>query len=73
MFGWAALLQDHPKRIAKAACMEKSTILRLSGGEVLKVLADEPASGFLVMRQLSALITKHLRSQGEKKVAVGVK
>ena len=66
VFGWAALLQDHPKRIAKAACIERSTLLRLSGGEVLKVLADEPASGFLVMRQLSALITKHLRSQGEK-------
>ena len=66
MFDLVALLQDHPKRIAKAACIERSTLLRLSGGEVLKVLADEPASGFLVMRQLSALITKHLRSQGEK-------
>lgn len=66
VFGWAALLQDHPKRIAKAACMEKSTLLRLNGNEVLKVLADEPVSGFLVMRQLSTLITKHLRSQGEK-------
>ena len=66
VFGWAALLPDHPKRIAKAVCMEKSTLLRLSGDEVLKVLADEPASGFLVMRQLSSLITKHLRSQGEK-------
>ena len=46
--------------------MERSTVLRLRGDEVLKVLADEPASGFLVMRQLSTLITKHLRSQGEK-------
>lgn len=66
VFGWAALLQDHPRRIAKAACMEKSTLLRLNGEAALKVLADEPASGFLVMRQLSTLITKHLRSQGEK-------
>lgn len=66
VFGWAALLEDHPRRIAKASCVEKSTVLRLDGQEVLKVLADEPASGFLVMRQLSTLITKHLRSQGEK-------
>ena len=66
VFGWAALLQDHPKRIAKAVCMEKSTVLRLSGAAVLEVLADEPASGFLAMRQLSTLIIKHLRSQGEK-------
>ncbi len=66
VFGWAALLEDHPRRIAKAACLEKSTVLRLKGADVLKVLADEPASGYLVMRQLSALITKHLGSQGEK-------
>jgi toluene monooxygenase system ferredoxin subunit len=66
VFGWAALLEDHPRRIAKAACLEKSTVLRLNGEEVLKVLADEPAAGFLVMRQLSGLITRHLRSQGEK-------
>ena len=66
VFGWAALLEDQPRRIAKAACMEKSTLLRLNGEEVLRVLSDEPASGYLVMRQLSMLITKHLRSSGEK-------
>jgi len=66
VFGWAALLDEHPRRIAKAACLEKSTVLRLKGEEVLRVLAEEPASGFLVMRQLSGLITKHLRSQGGK-------
>ncbi len=66
VFGWAALLEDHPRRIARAACMEKSSLLRLNGEEVLKVLADDPTSGFLVMRQLSTLITKHLRSSGGK-------
>lgn len=66
VFGWAALLEDHPRRIAKAACMEKSTLLRLNGEEVLRVLADDPASGYLVMRELSMLITKQLRSQGKK-------
>ncbi len=28
VFGWAALLEDHPRRIARAACMEKSVLLR---------------------------------------------
>ena len=65
VFGWAALLEDHPRRIAKAACMEKSTLLRLNGEEVQRVLADDPASGYLVMRQLSMLITQQLRSQGK--------
>lgn len=66
VFGWAALLEDHPRRIAKAACVEKSTLLRLNGEQVLQVLAEEPAAGFLVMRQLSGLITRHLRTQGGK-------
>jgi toluene monooxygenase system ferredoxin subunit len=66
VFGWAALLEDHPRRIAKATCMEPSTLLRLNGKAALEVLGAEPASGFVVMRQLSALITKHLWSQGGK-------
>ncbi|MEO8937019.1 MAG: cyclic nucleotide-binding domain-containing protein [Burkholderiaceae bacterium] len=66
VFGWAALLEDQPRRIAKAVCLENASVLRLNGAEVLKVLSDEPASGYLVMRQLSTLITKHLGSPGEK-------
>jgi toluene monooxygenase system ferredoxin subunit len=66
VFGWAALLENHPKRIARAACAETSTLVRLKGEDVLRVLADDPASGYLVMRQLSSLITKHLWSQGGK-------
>lgn len=66
VFGWAALLDDQSQRIAKATCVEQSSLLRLNGEAVLKVLADEPAVGFLVMRQLSMLITKQLRSSGGK-------
>ena len=66
VFGWAALLEDHPKRIARAACVEKSSLLRLNGEAVLKVLAEEPASGFLVMKQLTKLITRHLSTSGGK-------
>ncbi len=65
-FGWAALLEDPPRRIARAECMEPSSLLRLEGKEVLKVLTDDPTSGYLVMKQLSTLITKHLGSSGGK-------
>lgn len=66
VFGWAALLEDHPRRIAKATCAEPSTLLRLKGEDVLRVLQDAPASGYVVMRQLSGLITRHLHAQGGK-------
>lgn len=66
VFGWAALLEHQPRRIAKAACLEQSSLLRLNGKQTLKILEDDPASGFQVMRKLSTLITRHLSSTGDK-------
>lgn len=65
VFGWAALLEHQPIRIAKAVCVEKSTLLRLNGEEAVKVLASDPADGYLVMRQLATLITRHFTSSSE--------
>ena len=31
VFGWAALLDSHPRRIARARCEERSTVLRIDG------------------------------------------
>jgi toluene monooxygenase system ferredoxin subunit len=64
VFGWAALLEGHPKRIAQAACMEPSVLLRIDGTRALDLLEGDPLSGFYVMRQLSHLITRHLTSTG---------
>lgn len=66
VFGWAALLENQPRRIAKSTCLEDSVLLRLNGEEALKVLESDPASGYFVMRKLSTLITRHLASPGEK-------
>ena len=65
VFGWAALLEYQPIRIAKAVCVEKSTLLRLNGEEAVKVLEADPPSGYRVMRQLATLITRHFTSSSE--------
>lgn len=65
VFGWAALLEHQPIRIAKAVCVEDSVLLRLNGAEAVKVLAADPDSGYLVMRQLATLITRHFTSSSE--------
>jgi len=65
VFGWAALLEKQPLRIAKAVCVEKSTLLRLNGEDAVNVLASDPESGYLVMRQLNTLITKQFTSSGD--------
>ncbi|MEP6677704.1 MAG: Rieske 2Fe-2S domain-containing protein [Betaproteobacteria bacterium] len=64
LFGWNALLEHQPNRIAKASCLEKSVVLRLGGNETLKVLEADPASGYRVMRNLSNLIARYLTVPG---------
>lgn len=60
VFGWAALLDHHPQRIAKAVCLEDSAMLRLNGEQAQRVLESDPISGYLLMRKLSGLITRHM-------------
>lgn len=66
VFGWAAFLEGRPTRFAKAMCLEKSVLLRISGPATLAVLEADPASGFTVMRRLSSLIANYLGYSGSK-------
>jgi toluene monooxygenase system ferredoxin subunit len=66
VFGWAALLDDQPARIATATCLERSTVLLIHGRELLAVLEGDPAAGYLVMRRLASLITHHLTPAGAR-------
>ena len=66
VFGWAALLENQPRRIARATCLERSQLLRINGKEVLRVLEGDAASGYVVMRRLSSLIARYLVSSGSK-------
>jgi toluene monooxygenase system ferredoxin subunit len=66
VFGWAALLDSHPRRIASARCLERSAVLRIDGRQTLNALEADPASGYLVMKRLSALIARYLAEPGAK-------
>ncbi len=66
VFGWAALLEGTPQRIASARCVEASALLRINGKSALRVLEGDPASGFVVMRRLAALIARYLASSGAR-------
>ena len=66
VFGWAALLENQPRRIARATCLEPSQLLRIDGRQTLALLESDPASGYLVMRRLSSLIARYLASSGSK-------
>ena len=66
VFGWAALLDGYPNRIASARCLEDSRLLRINGKRALGVLESDPAAGYVVMRRLAALIARHLATAGPK-------
>ena len=63
-FGWAALLEGYPRRIAGARCLESSTLLRINGKAAIGVLESDPSAGFTVMRRLSGLIARYLALRG---------
>ncbi len=64
VFGWAALLDGYPARIASARCLEESSLLRINGKAALRALEGDPSAGFVVMRRLAALIARYLASSG---------
>jgi toluene monooxygenase system ferredoxin subunit len=66
VFGWAALLENQPQRIARATCLERAQLLRIDGKQTLELLERDSASGYLVMRRLSSLIARYLTTSGSK-------
>jgi toluene monooxygenase system ferredoxin subunit len=66
VFGWAALLENHPQRIASAKVLEASAVLRINGRRALEVLESDPAAGFTVMRRLAGLIARFLAAAGAR-------
>lgn len=66
VFGWAALLESHPQRIASARALEASAVLRINGKQALKLLEADLASGYLVMRRLAGVIARFFVVAGAK-------
>src|SRR5207237_4634254 len=52
VFGWAALLDGYPNRIASARCLEASSLLRINGKGALAVLEQDPRGGYVLRRRL---------------------
>jgi NitT/TauT family transport system permease protein len=58
VFGWAALLEKVPNRLAKAVCTEDAVIVRINGDELLRVLESDPDAGDVVMSRFATMITR---------------
>ena len=58
VFGWAALLEKTPRRLAKAVCESATEVVRIGGDELLRVLATDPDIGDVVMSRFATMITR---------------
>jgi len=62
VFGWAALLQEQPRRVATASCLEDSTLFVIPGDKLLDVFHNDKDAGYLVMRRLATMIARDFMS-----------
>ncbi|MFB3149707.1 MAG: cyclic nucleotide-binding domain-containing protein, partial [Alphaproteobacteria bacterium] len=59
IFGWAALLEAQPRRLATATCLEPSRVLAINGRALLQIFDRDTAAGYTVMRRLAAMIARN--------------
>ncbi|HEX6795457.1 MAG TPA: cyclic nucleotide-binding domain-containing protein [Casimicrobiaceae bacterium] len=64
VFGWNALLESQPRRIASATCLENSVTMRISGREAMGILESDPVSAYRAMRHLAGLISRYVSPAG---------
>ncbi len=58
VFGWAALLEKYPHRLAKAVCQDATEIIRINADELLRILESDPDTGDVVMSRFATMITR---------------
>lgn len=63
IFGWAALVPEHPRRLGSAQCLESSTLLVMNGDKVLRELRNDPESGLKTMERLCGMIARNFMDQ----------
>lgn len=63
LLGWAALIEDQPRRIATATCLEDTALIAIDGAQLLRILETDPAAGYQVMRRLCKMIAQSFMEQ----------
>lgn len=62
-FGWAALIEDQPRRIATALCLEDTTLIALNGAQLHVAFDRDPAAGYKVMHRFAKRIARDFLEQ----------
>ncbi len=62
VFGWAALVETTPRRIATAYCLTPCAVIALRGAGLAALMDGDHAVGYALMKQLSILLTSELKA-----------
>jgi CRP-like cAMP-binding protein len=60
VFGWAALVETTPRRIATAYCLTPCAVIALPGTGLAALMDGDHTLGYALMKQLSILLTSEL-------------
>ena len=60
VFGWAALVETTPRRIATAYCLTPCAVIALPGAALCALMQGDHTLGYALMKQLSILLTSEL-------------
>lgn len=62
VFGWAAVLDEQPRRVATATCLEDTRVIVIPAGKLLGLFEADSTVGYLVMRRLATMIARDFLS-----------
>ena len=62
LFGWAAVLDGEPRRVATATCLEDCSVLVLPAAPLLALFERDTRAGYLVMRRLATMVARDFAS-----------
>jgi toluene monooxygenase system ferredoxin subunit len=60
VFGWAALVPGHTRRIATAHCLTRCEAIAIDGAALTALMDADPSLGYPLMKALAALLTSEL-------------
>ena len=60
VFGWAPLVEGHPRRIATAYCLTACEVVAIDGAALSRLMEGDSALGYALLKKLAVLLTSEL-------------
>src|SRR5690349_24294970 len=60
VFGWAPLVEGHPRRIATAYCLTACDVVAIDGAALNRLMETDSALGYALLKKLAVLLTSEL-------------